>query len=159
MRDEPEPARIKLVERSGPHAADQDQQGRGIEQADVLSAGTILVADGAFDVLVGAALLAGTVASATRPLGAGSLRPWPLFVAIGVGCLAFSALLFAASTGPGAKAFCRSIWLANVLTSAACVALLLAFPHLAHLYVVTLAVVGVGCAVFASFEWTAGRQP
>lgn len=131
-----------------------DRPRGGVKHRDVPSVRVILIADGAFDVLVGVALLAGTISSVTRPLGAGSLRPWPLFAAIGVGCLVFSAVLLAASTRENVEAWCRSIWLANMLTTAACVALLLAFPHLAHPYVVALAITGIGCAIFAILEWS-----
>ena len=116
----------------------------------------VLVADGVFDALVGIGLIGGTIVSVTRPLGAESLRPMPLFVGIGVGCLAVSALLLAASVRPDAAVSCHLIWLPNMLTTMACVALLLALPHLAHPYVVALALTGTGCAVFATLEWTVG---
>lgn len=159
MLDDPEPTYdAELVGHPGQHAGNvgNDQQRPVIAQRGVPSARAILVGDGAWDALIGVALIASTIASVTRPLGAGSLKPWPLFVVLGVGCLAVSALLLAASTGPDAAASCRSIWLPNMLTTVACVALLLAFPHLAHPYVVALAMMGIGCAVFAAFEWTAG---
>lgn len=128
------------------------------ESTAVPSPRAILVADAAFDVLVGAALIASTISWAARPLGAGSLKPWPLFVVIGAGCLAVAALLAAASTGPDAAVMCRLIWCPNMLTTVAGVALLLAFPHLAHPYIVGLAVASIGCAVFATLQRTTGKR-
>lgn len=128
------------------------------ESTAVPSPRAILVADAAFDVLVGAALIASTISWAARTLGAGSLKPWPLFV-VGAGCLVVAILLLAASTGPDAAVVCRLIWRPNMLTTVAGVALLLAFPHLAHPYVVGLAVASIGCAVFATPPKNSRKTP
>lgn len=160
MPADPEPTHAPPVERPEQHAAiiRDGRQGPASERTSMLSTGAILIADGVFDLLVGAALIASTITPAARVLGAGSLKPWPLFVVIGVGCLAVSGLLLAASTGPDAAAMCRSIWLPNMLSTVAGVALLLVFPHLAHPYVVALTVASIGCAVFGTLEWTTSRQ-
>jgi hypothetical protein len=155
-----EPTHTPPLARPEQHTAiiGDDRQGPASEATSVLSPRAILIADGVFDILVGAALIASIISSATHPLGAASLTPWPLFVVIGMGCLAVSGLLLAASTGPDAVVMCRSIWLPNMLSTVAGMALLLAFPQLAHPYVVGLAVASIGCAVFGTLEWTTGRQ-
>jgi hypothetical protein len=157
---DPEPTHAPLIERPEQRAAIicDERQGPTSERTSMLSAGAILIADGVFDLLVGAALIASTITSASGLLGAGSLKPWPLFVVIGAGCLAVSGLLLAASTRPDAAAMCRSIWQPNMLSTVASVALLLVFPHLAHPYVVALTVASIGFAVFGTLEWTTSRQ-
>jgi hypothetical protein len=116
------------------------------------SARAVLAADAVWDALVGIALIVAAVGSATRPLGAGALRPWPLPVVLGIACLAVSVLLLHASAGTQAPDACRLIWPGNAAGTIAGVALLLAFPHLAHPYVVALAIASIGCAVFAILE-------
>jgi hypothetical protein len=59
----------------------------------------ILIADAAWDAIVGAALIAASAASVTRPLGTGPLRPGLVPVALGAVCLAVAALMIHASTG------------------------------------------------------------
>jgi hypothetical protein len=117
---DPEPTHAPPAERPAQHAAiiRDDLQGPASERTSMLSTGAILIADGVFDLLVGAALIASTITSASRLLGAESLKPWPLFVVIGAGCLAVSGLLLATSTGPDAAAMCRSIWLPGLTTRA-----------------------------------------
>jgi hypothetical protein len=128
------------------------------------SARVILAADSAWDALLGTGLIVATVSATTRPLGAGPLRPWPLLVTLGVVCLAASAFLLHVSVlyaGDQARAVsvCRSVSPANMAATIAGVALLLAFPHPAHAYVVALAIASVGCAIFAVFEWTVPAPP
>ena len=100
MPGDPEPTHAPLVERPEQPAAIicDERQGPASERTSMLAAGAILIADGVFDLLVGATLIASTITSASGLLGAGSLKPWPLFVVIGAGCLAVSGLLLAAST-------------------------------------------------------------
>jgi hypothetical protein len=95
---------------------------------------TILIADAAWDAVVGAALIAASAVSVTRPLGAGPLRPGPVPVALGAVCLAFAALVIRASTGTQAAAFCRLIAPGNAAGAIAALALLVAFPGAAHPY-------------------------
>ena len=118
------------------------------------SARAILIADSVWDALLGVGLIVATFSAVTRPLGAGPLRPWPLLAALGMACLAASAFLLYASHQAGAASVCRSISPANMAATIAGIALLLAFPHPAHPYVVALAVASVGCAIFAVIEWT-----
>jgi hypothetical protein len=115
---------------------------------------TILIADSVWDLLLGVGLIVATVSAVTRPLGAEPLRPWPLPVALGAACLAASAFLLYASARGEAVNVCRLISPGNMAATVAGVALLSAFPHPAHTYVVALAVASVGCAIFAVFEWT-----
>jgi hypothetical protein len=117
----------------------------------------ILIADAAWDAIVGAALIAASTASVTRPLGAGPLRPGPVPVALGAVCLAVAALMIRASTGTQAAAFCRLIAPGNAAAAVTALALLIAFPGAAHLYVAALAIGGTGCAVFATLEYQAQR--
>lgn len=117
----------------------------------------ILIADAAWDAIVGAALIAASTASVTRPLGAGPLRPGPVPIALGAVCLAVAALMIHASTGTQAAAFCRLIAPGNVAGAIAALALLVAFPDTAHPYVAALAIGGTGCAVFATLEYQAQR--
>ena len=119
------------------------------------SARTILIADSIWDLLLGVGLIIATVSAITRPLGAEPLRPWPLPVALGAICLAASAFLLYASVSGETIAVCRLVSPGNMAAAVAGVAVLLAFPHPAHTYVVALAVASIGCAVFAVFEWTA----
>jgi hypothetical protein len=116
------------------------------------------LADAAWDVIAGAALIAASAASVTRPLGAGPLRPGPVPVVLGAVCLAVAAIMLHASTGTQAAAACRLIAAGNVAGATAAIALLIAFPDAAHLYVVALAAGGAGCAVFATLEYQA-RPP
>lgn len=141
-----------------PASPGNDPQGPARERAGAPSARAILITDAAWDVIVGAALIASTITAVTRPLGAASLRPWPVPAVIGAGCLTVAALLLVASTGPDAAGMCRLIWRPNLLTAVAGVALLLALPRLAHSYVIGLVIVSIGCAVFGTLEWTAARQ-
>jgi hypothetical protein len=124
------------------------------ESRSGLSARTILIADSAWDALLGAGLIVATISSITRPLGAGPLRPWPLLVVLGAACLAASAFLLYASTQNEAVNVCRSVSPGNMAATVAGVALLLAFPHPPHPYVVALGIASIGCAIFAVFEWT-----
>lgn len=117
----------------------------------------ILVADAAWDAIVGAALIAASVASITRPLGTGPLRPGLVPIGLGAVCLIVAALMTHASTGDQAAAVCRLIAPGNAVGSIATIALLIAFPAIAHPYVAALAVVGTGCAVFATLEYQAQR--
>jgi hypothetical protein len=119
-----------------------------------VSARTILIADSAWDALLGAGLIVATVSGVTRPLGAGPLRPWPLLVALGAVCLAASAFLLYASAQNETVNVCRLVSPGNLAATVAGVALLLAFPHPAHPYAVALAIASIGCAIFAVFEWT-----
>jgi len=119
-----------------------------------LPARAILIADSAWDALLGTGLIVAAVTPVTRPLGAGALRPWPLPVALGAVCLASAAFLLHASAGTPAARVCHAVSPANMTATLAGVALLLAYPHAAHPYVVALAVASTGCAVFASLEWT-----
>lgn len=135
-----------------------DHQGRAGEHGAGPRARVVLIADSAWDALVGAALIAATVNGATRPLGAEGLRPWPLFAALGAGCLAVAGFLLYAGAETRAAAACRSVSAANMVSAVAAVGLLLGFPRLAHPYVVALAVAGIGCAIFAGLEWTAAGQ-
>jgi hypothetical protein len=118
------------------------------------SARTILIADAAWDVLLGAGLIIATVNSAAAP----ALRPWLLFAVLAAACLAGAAFLLYLSTRPQAATACRSISPANMAATIAGITLLLAFPHLAHAYVVALAIASTGCAVFAVLEWSAGAR-
>jgi hypothetical protein len=117
----------------------------------------ILIADAAWDAIVGAALIAASIASVTRPLGTGPLRPGPVPIALGAVCLAAAAFMLHASTGAQAAAFCRLIAPGNVAGAIAALALLVAFPGAAHPYVAALAIGGTGCAVFATLEYQAQR--
>jgi hypothetical protein len=117
----------------------------------------ILIADAAWDAIVGAALIAASTASVTRPLGTGPLRPGPVPVALGAVCLAVAALMIRASTSTRAAAFCRLIAPGNLAGAIAALALLIAFPGAAHPYVAALAIGATGCAVFATFEYQAQR--
>lgn len=120
----------------------------------------ILIADAAWDAIVGVALIAASIASVTRPLGAGPLRPGPVPIALGAVCLAVAALMVHASAGTQAAAACRLIAPGNVVGVLAAIALLIAFPDAAHPYVVALAAGGAGCAVFATLEYqAAGARP
>jgi len=87
-----------------------------------LSPPMILLADAAWDLIAGAALIAASTASVTRPLGAGPLRPGPLPVVLGAGCLAVAALMLHASTRPQAAAACRLIAPGNVAGAIAAIA-------------------------------------
>lgn len=122
-----------------------------------LSSRMILLADAAWDAIVGAALMAASIASVTRPLGTGPLRPGPVPIALGAVCLAVAALMIHASTGTQAAAVCRLIAPGNAAGAIAALAALIAFPDAAHPYVVALAVGGTGCAVFATLEYQAQR--
>jgi hypothetical protein len=117
----------------------------------------ILIADAAWDALLGGALIAASAGSVTRPLGAGPLRPAPVPVAVGAGCLAIAALVLCASTGTQAAAACRLVAPANAAGAIAGIALLILFPAAAHPYVAALAVASTGCAVFAPLEYQAQR--
>jgi hypothetical protein len=117
----------------------------------------ILIADAAWDAIVGAALIAAPAASVTRPLGTGPLRPGLVPVALGAVCLAVAALMIHASTGTRAAAFCRLIAPGNAAAAVTALALLIAFPGAAHPYVAALAIGGTGCAVFATLEYQAQR--
>ncbi len=117
----------------------------------------ILLADAAWDLIVGAALITASVAAVTRPLGAGPLRPGPVPVVLGAVCIAIAALMLHASTDTRAAAVCRLIAPGNVVGAIAAIALLIAFPDAAHPYVAALAVGGTGCAVFATLEYQAQR--
>jgi hypothetical protein len=121
------------------------------------SSRTILVADAAWDAIIGAALIAASAASVTRPLGAGPLRPGLAPIGLGAVCLVVAALMIHASTGDQAAAACRLIAPGNAVGSIAAIAALIAFPAAAHPYVAALAVVGTGCAVFAALEYLAQR--
>jgi hypothetical protein len=123
------------------------------------SARTILIADAIWDALLGAGLIIATVNSATAPVSAPALRPWPLFAVLAAACLAGTAFLLYLSTQPQAATACRSISPANMAATIAAIALLLTFPHLAHAYVVALAIASTGCAVFAVLEWNAAARP
>lgn len=125
------------------------------EPSASLSPLVILIADAAWDAIAGAALIAASIASVTRPLGAGPLRPGPVPIALGAVCVAVAALMIRARTGTQAAAFCRLIAPGNVAGAIAALALLIAFPDAAHPYVVALAVGGTGCAVFATLEYQA----
>jgi hypothetical protein len=115
---------------------------------------TILIADSVWDLLLGVGLIVATVSAVTRSLGAEPLRPWPLPVALGAACLVASAFLLYAIDRGEAVNVCRLISPGNMAATVVGVALLSAFPHPAHTYVVALAVASVGCAIFAVFEWT-----
>jgi hypothetical protein len=117
----------------------------------------ILLADAAWDVIVGAALITASAAAVTRPLGAGPLRPGPIPVVLGAACIAVAALMLYASTGTQAAAVCRLIAPGNAAGAIAAIALLVAFPDAAYPYVVALAAGGAGCAVFATLEYQAQR--
>jgi hypothetical protein len=133
--------------------ASSPASGRSGSQPGV-SARAILIADSIWDALLGAGLIVATVSTVTRPLGAGPLRPWPLLAVLGAACLASSAFLLYASAQNEAGNVCRSVSPANMAATVAGVALLLAFPHPAHTYVVAVAIASIGCAIFAVFEWT-----
>jgi hypothetical protein len=78
--------------------------------------------------------------------------PWPLFVALGVGCLAFSAVLWrAASQNRIAVAVCQAAALGNALAVLAALVALTFYPTAG----LALAIVAVGCTVFATLEWRA----
>jgi hypothetical protein len=115
----------------------------------------ILAADAAWDALVGAALIAASIAAFTRPLGTAPLRPGPVPIIVGTVCLAAAAVLVHASTGTQAAAFCRLIAPGNAAGAIAAIALLIAFPSAAHPYVTALAVISTGCAAFAALEYQA----
>ncbi len=117
----------------------------------------ILMADAAWDAIAGAALIAASTASVTRPLGAGPLRPGAVPVVLGAVCLAVAALMLYASVGTQAAAVCRLIAPGNVAGAIAALALLIAFPAAAHPYVAALGLAGTGCAVFATLEYQAQR--
>jgi hypothetical protein len=122
-----------------------------------LSPRMILIADAAWDAIVGAALIAASTGSVTRPLGAGPLRPGLVTTALGAVCLAVAALMILAGMCDQAAAVCRLIAPGNAAGSIVAISALIAFPAAAHPYVAALAVVGTGCAVFATLEYQAQR--
>jgi 3-oxoacyl-[acyl-carrier protein] reductase len=122
-----------------------------------LSPRVILIADAAWDAILGAGLIAASAGSVTSPLGAGPLRPVPVPVAVGAVCLVVAALMFYASTGTQAAAACRLAAPANAAGAIAGIALLITFPAAAHPYVTALAVASTGCAVFATLEYQTKR--
>lgn len=134
------------------HARSSVPERPGSQPGD--SARTILIADSVWDLLLGVGLIVATVSAITRPIGAEPLRPWPLPVALGAVCLAASAFLLYATARGEAVTVCRLVSPGNMAATVVGVALLSAFPHPAHTYVVALAVASVGCAIFAVFEWT-----
>jgi hypothetical protein len=113
----------------------------------------ILIADAAWDAVLGGGLIAASAAFVTRPLGAGPLRPVPVPIVLGAGCLAVAALMLYTGTGTQAAAACRLVAPANAAGAIAGIALLIAFPAAAHPYVAALAVASTGCAVFATLEY------
>jgi len=117
----------------------------------------ILMADAAWDALLGGALIAASASSVTRPLGAGPLRPAAVPIIAGAACLAVAALMLYASTGTQAAATCRLVAPANAVGAIAGIVLLITVPAAAHSYVVALAVASTGCAVFATLEYQAQR--
>lgn len=78
--------------------------------------------------------------------------PWPLFVGLGVVCLAFAAVLWwAASQSRIAVMVCQAAALGNALAVFAALVALAFYPSAA----LALAIAAVGCTVFATLEWRA----
>jgi hypothetical protein len=121
-------------------------------------AGPILKADSAWEVLTAAALILTTISSVMHPLGAATLRPWILPVAVAACCLALAAFLLHVSRQPHPGDACRSLAIANLAAAALAIALIIAFPGAGHPYALALALASTGCAIFAVLEWAVSHH-
>ncbi|HEY3977476.1 MAG TPA: hypothetical protein VGM79_09410 [Streptosporangiaceae bacterium] len=121
-------------------------------------AGPILKADSAWEVLTAAGLVLATVSSVTRRLGAATLRPWILPVAVAAGCLALAAFLLYASKQRHPADACRPLGVANLAAAALAIALMIVFPDAGHPYALALAIASTGCAIFAVLEWAVSHH-
>lgn len=118
----------------------------------------VLTADAAWDGVLGMFFC---LASSRLLAGWGwvpALRPWPLFVIIGVGCLLFAVVLARSVRDPNAAAFTRMVAIGNALAAVTAAAAGVAAGLTggsATRTAVTLAAVAVGCVVFTVVEWRA----
>lgn len=87
-------------------------------------------------------------------VGLSAARPWPVYVVVGVACLAFSAVLANGARSTDAVALCR---LAAVGNAAAAVLAAVAAVVLGGPSGVALGIAAVGCAAFAVAEWRLRR--
>lgn len=122
-------------------------------------AGPVLIADSAWEVLLGTGLILTTVGSVAHPLGAATLRPWFLPVAVGACCLALAAFLLYTSRQPHPGEACRLLAIANLAAAALAIVLMIVFPHAGHPYALALAIASTGCAIFAVLEWAVSHPP
>lgn len=116
---------------------------------------SVLRADAVWDGLLGIGLLLAPWPAVAHAVGTAPARPWPVFVLIGLGCLAFAVVMARVAGGPGAVGVARAAALANGAGVVAAVVLLLfVAPDLTTR--AALVVAAVGCAVFAALEWRRG---
>ncbi|HEY3685927.1 MAG TPA: hypothetical protein VGL93_23035 [Streptosporangiaceae bacterium] len=113
----------------------------------------VLTADAVWDAVVGVVFCLASSRMLAGWAWFPALRPWPLFVIIGVGCLVFAVVLARGVRDPNAAQFARLVAIGNAAAAviAGLAAVLLAGP--ATRTAITLAIVAVGCAVFAVLEW------
>lgn len=114
---------------------------------------TICAADAAWDGLLGAALCLSPWAGFAERIGLPPARPWPVFEALGVGTLAFSAVLARAARGVETAHTARIAAVGNTAGVAAGIAALVLLQPLPATGTLTLALATSGCATFAGLEW------
>ncbi len=114
---------------------------------------TILRADAAWDFLLGVVVLLAPWPAIAGPLQL-PMGPWPIYVAIGLGCLAFAWLL--ARVGEAdAIGLTRIAAIANAVAVVVILILVATLSRLGVTTVSALVVAAVGCAAFAVLEWRA----
>lgn len=116
--------------------------------------GRVLAYDAVWDGVLGVAFC--LVPWIGGVVGISAARPWPVYVVVGVACLAFSAVLVNGARGTDAVALCR---LAAIGNAAAAVLGAVAAVVLGGASGVALGIVAVGCAAFAIAEWQVSRVP
>jgi hypothetical protein len=104
----------------------------------------VLRADAVWDAVLGAALCA-----------LASVQPWPLFVALGIGCFAFAVVLERGARGTESIPVCRAAAVGNALAVVAVIVVLALLPDPRAITVAALVVAAAGCAAFAALEWRA----